>query len=54
VKGIEIPDAVNASTNYPIAQLKAAEQPELAAEFVTFVLSPEGQKVLRAAGFGSP
>lgn len=54
VKGIPIPDAVNASTEYPIAALAKAANPAGAAAFVAYVLSPTGQQVLTAAGFEKP
>lgn len=54
VRGIEIPAEVNASTTYPIAALTRAPNPSLAAAFVEYVLSPDGQKVLTDAGFASP
>jgi molybdate transport system substrate-binding protein len=54
VKGIEIPDDVNASTTYPISTLTKSKNPALAAAFVDYVLSPAGQKVLAADGFSQP
>jgi molybdate transport system substrate-binding protein len=54
VKGVEIPNDVNASTSYPIAALKKAPNPDAAAAFVGYVLSSDGQQVLRAGGFGAP
>ncbi len=54
VEGIEIPADVNASTTYPIVALGKAANPSLAAAFVGYVLSGDGQKVLRDAGFTSP
>jgi molybdate transport system substrate-binding protein len=54
VRGIEIPDALNASTEYPIAPLTEAANPAAAAAFVDYVLSGAGQDVLGAAGFGTP
>jgi molybdate transport system substrate-binding protein len=54
VKGIEIPDAQNASTSYPIASLKAAPNSAGAAAFVDYVLSADGEKVLADAGFAGP
>jgi molybdate transport system substrate-binding protein len=53
-KGIVIPDAVNASTTYPIAVLKHAKNAPLAQAFVDFVLSDAGQTVLTADGFHKP
>ncbi len=54
VTGIPIPDAVNASTEYPIAALSKAANPSAAAAFVDYVLSGPGQAVLSAAGFEKP
>jgi molybdate transport system substrate-binding protein len=54
VKGVEIPDNVNASTTYPIAALTKAPNPSTAQAFVAYVLSPDGQTVLKNAGFESP
>jgi molybdate transport system substrate-binding protein len=54
VKGITIPDSVNASTEYPIAALTKAPNAAGAAAFVAYVLSAEGQQVMTAAGFEKP
>nr|WP_311445725.1 molybdate ABC transporter substrate-binding protein [Frankia nepalensis] len=53
-RGIEIPDAQNASTDYPIAALTDSEHPEAAKAFVDFVLSATGTEVLTKAGFSQP
>ncbi|TMD01221.1 MAG: extracellular solute-binding protein [Chloroflexi bacterium] len=37
--------------DYPIAVLKAAKSQTGATQFVDFVLSPDGQALLKAAGF---
>lgn len=54
VVGVTIPAAVNASTAYPIATVKAGKNPALAAAFQAFVLSPAGRAALTEAGFGTP
>lgn len=54
VKGVEIPDDVNASTTYPIATLTKAANPDAAKAFMDYVLSPAGSSVLTAAGFAAP
>jgi len=54
VKGVEIPADVNASTSYPIAALTKSANPETAAAFVQYVLSPAGASVLSATGFQQP
>ncbi len=54
VRGIEIPDDVNATTAYPIATLTASAHASTAAQFVELVLSAEGARVLEDAGFQRP
>ncbi len=54
VLGVAIPDAVNASTSYPIATLTSSRQRASAQAFVDFVLSAAGRGVLTAAGFRQP
>ena len=54
VKGITIPDAVNASTEYPIAALSHSANSALAQAFVAYVLSDAGQSVLTADKFEKP
>jgi molybdate transport system substrate-binding protein len=54
VKGVEIARDVNASTSYPITALTKAPNPGAAAAFVAYVLSPEGQAVLKSGGFDGP
>jgi molybdate transport system substrate-binding protein len=54
VKGVEISDDVNASTDYPIAALTKSGNASVASAFVDLVLSPAGQGVLTAAGFQAP
>jgi len=54
VKGIPIPDGVNAATEYPIAVLGKAGNPATARAFVDYVLSDAGQAVLAADGFAKP
>lgn len=53
VQIIEIPSAINVVAEYPIAVLKAAPHADLARDFVTLVLSKEGEKVLSTAGFNA-
>jgi molybdate transport system substrate-binding protein len=48
---IEIPPELNVTAAYPIAALKHAPDPGLAAAFVALVRSPGGAAVLREAGF---
>ena len=48
---VVIPPQANVVAEYPIAALAGAPSPALAAEFVDFVLSPEGQSILKKWGF---
>ena len=54
VKGIEIPEAQNSVTSYPIATLKDSKHAKEAGEFVDLVLSDDGSQVLTEAGFAQP
>ncbi|YCH14968.1 molybdate ABC transporter substrate-binding protein [Arthrobacter sp. D1-17] len=54
VSGIPFPEAHKAVVAYPIAALDNSRQQELAAEFISLVVSKEGQQTLQAAGFGAP
>jgi molybdate transport system substrate-binding protein len=51
VTQIDIPDNYNILAAYPIAVLKAAPQSDLAAKFVDYVLSADGQAILKKWGF---
>jgi molybdate transport system substrate-binding protein len=54
VEGVDIPDELDVVARYPIAILAGAPNPEAAEAFVAFVLSEEGQGILREYGFASP
>jgi molybdate transport system substrate-binding protein len=54
VKGIVIPDSLNASTEYPIATLAASKNAALATAFQNYVLGSNGSAELTAAGFQKP
>ncbi len=54
VRGIDIPEAADAPTAYPIAALADSGDAGTAQEFVEFASGPSGQSVLGAAGFGAP
>jgi molybdate transport system substrate-binding protein len=54
VVGLPIPDAVNASTSYPIAALSKSANASAAQAFVAYVLSSAGSTVLTADGFAKP
>jgi molybdate transport system substrate-binding protein len=51
VTKIDIPDKYNVLATYPIAVLKSAPQADLAAMFVDYVLSADGQAILAKWGF---
>ncbi|MFI7589332.1 molybdate ABC transporter substrate-binding protein [Spongisporangium articulatum] len=51
IEGVLIPDAVNASTDYPIATLTGSRNSALAQAFVDYVTSPAGRAELSEAGF---
>jgi molybdate transport system substrate-binding protein len=54
VEGVEIPADDNVVATYPIAALTDSANPDAADAFVEFVLSDEGQEILRSYGFDSP
>jgi molybdate transport system substrate-binding protein len=51
VDGVPIPDEQNVVADYPIAILKSATNPTAAQAYVDLVLAPEGQAILKSAGF---
>jgi molybdate transport system substrate-binding protein len=51
---VPIPADQNQITDYPIAQLKDAPNAGAAAAFISYVLGPDGQKVLAGFGFLPP
>ena len=51
---VSIPDAQNVVASYPIAELKGAPNAGGAKEFVAYVLSQPGRRVLTDAGFLPP
>ena len=53
-EGVAIPSNQNATTDYPIVQLKDAPNAAAGAAFISYVLGPEGQKVLADFGFLPP
>ncbi|MFE7857774.1 molybdate ABC transporter substrate-binding protein [Streptomyces sp. NPDC057403] len=53
-EGVEFPESADAVNDYPIALLKNAPNAAAAQAFIQLVRSPEGQKVLSAAGFLKP
>jgi molybdate transport system substrate-binding protein len=54
VSAVAIPSDVNAVTTYPIAVLTSGPSRDAGRSFADYVLSPAGQGVLAAAGFGAP
>jgi molybdate transport system substrate-binding protein len=50
VRMLEIPDSANVIASYPIAVLAGARRPEWAREFVSRVLSEDGQRTLARHG----
>ena len=55
VRDLPLPPAADeVRAIYPIALLKESGSPELAARFVSFVLSDEGQRILTSYGFDAP
>ena len=54
VETVSIPDAQNVVASYPIAVLKGAPNAAGTKEFVAYVLSQPGQRVLADAGFLPP
>ncbi len=54
VSGVDVPDAFNVIALYPIVIVKDAPNAALAAKWIAFVLSPQGQAVLLKYGFIPP
>lgn len=54
VETVDTPGADDVVNRYPIAALADARSPEAAEAFVAYVLSADGQAVLRRLGFGAP
>jgi len=52
--GVPIPAAENDTTEYPIAEVKGAPNASAATAFISYVLGPDGQKVLASFGFMPP
>jgi len=53
-KGIPFPEAGSAVNTYPVAAVATGRNNATARAFLELVTSPEGHKVLAAAGFGPP
>ncbi|MFX4286893.1 molybdate ABC transporter substrate-binding protein [Janibacter sp. G349] len=54
VEAVQTKGADKVVNRYPIGALTDAASPDVAADFVDYVLGPEGQKVLQDKGFGAP
>lgn len=54
VRGVEIPAAENARTDYLLATVRASRHPGLAAAFASYLRSPTGWATLSRAGFQQP
>ncbi len=54
VQTVEIPDADTEATSYFTTTLEQSENTALAADWVAWVTSDEGQAILEQAGFGRP
>lgn len=54
VQVIALPTRFNQKASYPIGTLKASSNAEAAQAFVAYVLSREGQNILKKWGFGKP
>ncbi|SFB78881.1 molybdate transport system substrate-binding protein [Nocardioides terrae] len=54
VEGVTFPESSSVVNTYPIATVKGSRNADAAREFVDFVLSDDGQKMLAGAGFGKP
>ena len=54
VDAVAIPDAADDPTSYYVATLEQSEDDALAADWVAWVTSDEGRKILVDAGFGAP
>ena len=54
VQQIPLPEAQSVLAIYPLAIVDDAPQPELAQQFIDFILGTEGQAILTKWGFGSP
>jgi molybdate transport system substrate-binding protein len=52
--GVPIPADQNTITDYPIAEIKGAPNPTASAAFISYVLGPDGQQVLKSFGFMPP
>ena len=54
VRGVPIPDDLNATTDYPIGVTAGSAHPEQAEAFLALVTGEEGKQVLTGQGFTAP
>ncbi len=54
VRQVEVPVQYNVVASYPVAVLKSSDQTAAATAFMEFVLSSEGQAILKKYGFAPP
>lgn len=54
VRVIPLPTRFNQSARYPLGTVQSSRNPDAARAFVAYVLSPDGQKILRKWGFQAP
>ena len=54
VQEIPFPESARAVNTYPIAAVRTGRNNDLAAAFIETVMGPDGQQLLRGAGFGTP
>lgn len=54
VQEVPFPESAQAVNTYPIAVVRTGKHKELAATFIDAVMGPDGQQLLRGAGFGTP
>jgi molybdate transport system substrate-binding protein len=51
VRTVAIPESANVIATYPIAVVKSSQNAKVAAAFIAFIRSADGQRLLREAGF---
>lgn len=54
VEGVDISSDLNVEVEYPVVVLASGSQPELAREFLAFLLSDVGRTIVAENGFGLP
>ena len=52
VRGIEVPEATDVVSTYPVATVTASDEADLGADFIGLVVGETGQDVLADLGFG--